>query len=42
MFLGLSEKSDLDSFAGLKEGLGKKEAGFEGEMHTMETIISSS
>ena len=40
----LPKKGDLDSFAGLKEGLGKKEGGgrFEGEMHTMETIISSS
>ena len=36
------KKGDLDSFAGLKEGLGKKEGGFEWEMHTMETIISSS
>ena len=41
----LPKKGDLDSFAGLKEGLGKKEGGggrVEGEMHTMEAIISSS
>ena len=41
----LPKKGDLDSFAGLKEGLGKKEGGgggVKGEMHTMETIISSS
>ena len=39
----LPKKRDLVSFAGLKEGLGKKEGGgVEGEMHTVETIISSS
>ena len=40
----MPKKGDLDRFAGLKEGLGKKEGGggVEGEMHTMETIISSS
>ena len=42
----LPKKGDLDSFAGLKEGLARKRGGggggVEGEMHTMETIISSS